>query len=254
MPGSVHRLHLEWDSAVGTFTAASGELWRPRWTQGTPVREVAAVLPRGGYSMIPRVRRTARPDALRQRTEALLDMYANAAQSMARGADQQILEHEIEETLVALGESSAIESERARWEQLRASSPGDANAAETAVRGTASQVMSTALGDEDALLVEPGAGAPAIGVWEFHAGLATAAAGIAVLLAIVLLARFRQTWSGAVARMPFELDALSVCLLGMMWWLWLKFGVIGVVLIAAGVVLQWRAWRGAAVQPGPGES
>jgi hypothetical protein len=114
--------------------------------------------------------------------------------------------------------------------------------------------MSTALGDEDALLVEPGAGTAGIGVWEFHAGLATAAAGIAVLLAIVLVARFRQTWSGAVARMPFELDALSVCLLGMIWWLWLKFGVIGVALIVAGAVLQWRAWRGAAVQERPAES
>jgi hypothetical protein len=78
VPGSVHRLQLEWDSAVGTFTAASGELWRPRWTQGTPVREVAAVLPRGGYSMIPRVRRTTRPDALRQRTSS--DGHVRSAQ------------------------------------------------------------------------------------------------------------------------------------------------------------------------------
>lgn len=241
VPGSVHRLRLDWDSAAGVLADAGGALWRPRCEHATGVTEVAAILPRGGYFAFSLSAPVNRVDALRQRTSALLELWDAAAFD---GSGREALAGEIESALSALAALSreAAGPLRAEWVERQSAADASLPVAASAARPTPFAAMVGA--DDRAVLLNVRAGSPGIAIREVHTGLAMGAAGIAVALIGVLVWQFREIGRRAVIWSALNGEAFGVCLLGAGWWLWLKAGVIGVVLLAAGGAMQWRYWRG----------
>ncbi|MBL8851875.1 MAG: hypothetical protein JNG89_19540, partial [Planctomycetaceae bacterium] len=243
-PRSIHRLSLEWTSAAGAFTNARGELWRPHWTQSPPAPEIAALFPRDGYRLYSQGMLGGRPDALQQRAAALLGMY-----DAASTGDRQLLAADIESTVSALQSHSSASAEQleARWSELQEPAE-EAPVESSATDSRAHFVVATAIRDAEALLIAVPDGAASLHLRELHAGSTLAAVLVLVLLSIVLLARFRRGWSRAITQLPVNADALSVALLGVVWWLWLKLSVVGLVLLVVAAVLQWRSVRRPAPQ------
>lgn len=243
VPGSVHCLRISWNASAG----AGGSIWEPRWPHATQAPRFAAVLPRDGYILMPPRGQLPRAETLSLRADTLLDLYTEALKS-TNASTLATIAHEIEALLEALGTQSPLIAGplQSRWDSLRSNEPADVAMSHP---HDAPSLMAAAWGDARVLPLNLTADSSAIHYWELHAGLTAAAVGVAGLLAVTLCLRFRRLFTGRRGRLAVDPEALRLLALGALWWMWLKFGLLGLLLIGSAAWLQRRARLQASAQP-----
>lgn len=250
--GSAHCLRLDWRAAAGTVAPGTGEIWRPQCELETPVSEdVAIVSPRGVLSL-PRDGRTDRAAALRKRAEALLGVWdATAQKGESDGWITGVMGREIEATLNELDHltGSAHVQLHARWDQARAAAPAGAAGTTSDALPAGPPLMATLIRDQRAMLQDLTGRQQSIRMWDVHAGPAIAALSIAMLLIIVLVVRYRSGIRRFTDAPSLSGETVGLALLGLLWWVGFKGAFIGLVLILAAVVLEWRVRHQAADEP-----
>jgi hypothetical protein len=181
------------------------------------------------------------------RAEALLNLMSNGSTDSSTES-MTILAGRCDSVLEALAAVSPSDTARlrARLATLppspdeKATSPGDPS-------GDGS-LAAIAWRDPASLPIELADGSREIRYWELHAGLTAAAACLAGLLVLILCLRFRAGIVRAVGRLPLDPSAMRVLALGSLWWTWLKFGAVGLLLMAASAVLQRQSRKQVAAE------
>jgi hypothetical protein len=242
--GSVHCLQLKWMNSSDATTTRGG-LWRPKWNHGPDVPEYATVLPRPGHILLGRLGQQGRSEILKLRAENLMNL-CSSANTVLSAPSNMTLVGEIDSALDALVESIPSEAKtlRDRWEPLRSAMIEkfeDPNSRAIARNAATSSLMTAAWRDARSLPVHLSESSPEITFWDLHSGLTIVAAGLAGLIGLTLFMRFRRRIAAVSDKLPFDPAAMRLLALGSLWWTWLRFGVIGLLLVGASAVLQWQS-------------
>ena len=190
---------------------------------------------------------------MQRRIAALLGLYAAAiADVNSTTGLAATIAGEIEATFSAhdASDPAANDPLRAQWQNLHVE--------DTTVRDVRSSrfapferfspgLTATAVCDSRTLLFELNDHNPEIDVWQIRTAPALATIAIALALALVVAARFRG-WRRRFERLlRFDTQFLALFLLGAVWWFCLKVSLIGLLLMAAAIVVQSRAGRASRV-------
>ena len=231
------------------------------------IREVASerhrvvVVPPIGRHYIPRgtARESAKVDRL-VRSEQLLQLIGGHADpghgpsaatvaGVARGLDAEI------ERLAATTwpndrlreRSTAL---RSRWQSMRGAdwltsaleAPSDGALQSEASRQI--ELVAGAIADPDAALFQPAAGNRRLEFWSIDETLLRLAGGllIGVVSLMFWLGWRRLRRRGGALATGFEVEYLGLLLLGVLWWLGLRWSALGLALIVAALVSQTAGW------------
>lgn len=249
--GSLHRLQLEWEAPSGEGALAAATVWRPVWSSPQRAPEFVTVIPRPGFYEWPR-QRQSRAEVARAHLEAMLALFAAAATEPVAEDLPRVLTREIDDALATFAGDPPAERFQPlidRWAALHAQ-PAAADPKQPSI-ATAMEhppaagfmLFGTAVQDSRTLLIAPEAGATDIRLWTLHRGLSVMAACIAVVIGLVLFARITLGRPRSGESSVRDGTPLGVLFLGIVWWVWLKGGLIGIALIIAAAALQWNAWR-----------
>ncbi|MFO1094652.1 MAG: hypothetical protein U0992_15300 [Planctomycetaceae bacterium] len=250
--GSAHCLRLDWRAAAGTVAPVNGEVWRPQCESTRPRYEVAGIVSPAGTLSLPYPGRGGQTEVLRTRAEALLDVW-NAA---AKNGDSAvwiagILGREIDATLGELDAQSpsAHVQLHTRWDQARSAATALLKTPQPNALSASMPLTATLVNDQRAIWEDLTGSSQPIRLWDLHAGLATVAIGVAILLFAVLLVRFRARFRRWTLAGSLPADYAGLTLLGLLWCVGLIGGFIGGALLVGAAILEWRMHRQTVGEP-----